>query len=70
MVSIFSRLSLYPDINKISKETSIVAGSLCWKATPDIGFIEQLVQFQQAPEEVKKKKKSDLRSVIHVFTLL
>ncbi|KAG1140944.1 hypothetical protein G6F37_009155 [Rhizopus arrhizus] len=52
MVSIFSRLSLYPDINKISKETSIVAGGLCWKATPDIGFIEQLVQFQQAPEEM------------------
>ncbi|RCI05217.1 autophagy- protein 2 [Rhizopus stolonifer] len=52
MVSIFSRLSLFPDINEIIKESSIVASSLCWKATTDIGFMEQLVQFQQAPDNM------------------
>ncbi|KAI9249301.1 hypothetical protein BY458DRAFT_559947 [Sporodiniella umbellata] len=52
MVSIFSRLTLLFDTNEVKKETSVVASSLCWKATTDIAFIEQLIQFQQAPENI------------------
>ncbi|CEG79538.1 hypothetical protein RMATCC62417_13990 [Rhizopus microsporus] len=52
MVSIFSRLLLFPDMNRINKDSSVVICNLCWKATPDISFIDQLVYFQQMPEDI------------------
>lgn len=54
MVSIFSRLLLFPDMNRINKDSSVVVCNLCWKATPDISFIDQLVYFQQMPEDVSR----------------
>jgi hypothetical protein len=55
MVSLFSRLSMYPERNQQKKVTSIVACNICWKATKEIDFITDLVDFQKMPEEVKKK---------------
>lgn len=52
MVSLFSRLTSYPESNRISKVTSIVACNICWKATPDIEFINQIIDFQKVPEDM------------------
>jgi hypothetical protein len=52
MVSLFSRLTSYPESNRIHKVTSIVACNLCWKATPDIEFINQLTDFQKVPQDM------------------
>ncbi|CAO3631028.1 unnamed protein product [Mucor hiemalis] len=52
MVSLFSRLTSYPDANRLDKVTSIVACNICWKATPNIEFINQLVDFQKVPQDM------------------
>ncbi|KAI7888841.1 uncharacterized protein EV154DRAFT_539128 [Mucor mucedo] len=52
MLSLFSKLTSYPDVNRIEKETSIVACNLCWKATPDIDFINHILDFQKVPQEM------------------
>lgn len=41
-------------MNRINKDSSVVVCNLCWKATPDISFIDQLVYFQQMPEDVSR----------------
>lgn len=52
MVSLFSRLTSYPESNRIEKVTSIVACNLCWKATHDIDFINHIIDFQKVPQEM------------------
>lgn len=54
MVSLFSRLTLYPESNKITKVTSVVASNICWKATFNVDFVNEIVDFQKVPEEVKE----------------
>lgn len=52
MVSLFSRLNSYPETNRIEKITSIVACNICWKATTNIDFIDQIIEFQKVPQEM------------------
>lgn len=52
MLSLFSKLTSYPDTNRIEKVTSIVACNLCWKATTDIDFINHILDFQKVPPEM------------------
>ncbi|KAI8090453.1 hypothetical protein BDF21DRAFT_377473 [Thamnidium elegans] len=52
MVSLFSRLTSYPETNRIEKITSIVACNICWKATLNIDFIDHLMDFQKVPQEM------------------
>jgi hypothetical protein len=54
MVSLFSRLTLFPESNRINKVTSIVACNVCWKATANIDFVNQIIDFQKVPEEVNQ----------------
>ncbi|CAO3577634.1 unnamed protein product [Absidia cylindrospora] len=52
LVSIFSRLTTIPELNKQNKTTSVVACNLCWKFTPDISFLENLIGFQKTPDDL------------------
>ncbi|KAI8389478.1 hypothetical protein BD560DRAFT_486118 [Blakeslea trispora] len=52
MVSLFSRLTAFPESNRIDKVTSVVACHLCWKATTQLDFIQQLIEFQKMPEDM------------------
>lgn len=52
MISLFSKLTSYPESNRIEKVTSIVACNICWKATPDIDFINHIIDFQTVPQEM------------------
>ncbi|KAF1796478.1 hypothetical protein FB192DRAFT_1292335 [Mucor lusitanicus] len=52
MVSLISKLNSFPDSNRINKVTSVVACNLCWKATADVSFVDQIVEFQKVPEEM------------------
>ncbi|KAI9487439.1 MAG: hypothetical protein EXX96DRAFT_476198 [Benjaminiella poitrasii] len=52
MVSLISKVTSFPELNKINKQTSVVVCNLCWKASPDIDFITQLVDFQKVPDEM------------------
>ncbi|KAI8874754.1 hypothetical protein K501DRAFT_314690, partial [Backusella circina FSU 941] len=52
MVSLFSRLSMYPERNQQKKVTSIVACNICWRATKEIDFMTDIVDFQKMPEEL------------------
>ncbi|KAI8333041.1 hypothetical protein BC941DRAFT_516431 [Chlamydoabsidia padenii] len=52
MVSIFSRLTTIPELNKQNKSTSVVACNLCWRFTPDVTFLENLIGFQKAPDDL------------------
>lgn len=52
MVSLFSRLTSFPESNKINKVTSVVASNICWKATFNVDFVNEIVDFQKVPEEV------------------
>lgn len=52
MVSLISRLNSFPESNRINKVTSVVACNLCWKATADISFVDEIIEFQKVPEEM------------------
>ncbi|GAN01286.1 autophagy regulatory protein [Mucor ambiguus] len=52
MVSLISKLNSFPDSNRINKVTSVVACNICWKATADVSFIDQIVEFQKVPEDM------------------
>ncbi|KAI8353657.1 hypothetical protein EDC96DRAFT_466439 [Choanephora cucurbitarum] len=52
MISLVSRLTQYPELNQIDKVTSVVACHLCWKATTQLDFIQQLIAFQKMPEDM------------------
>ncbi|RCI05002.1 autophagy- protein 2, partial [Rhizopus stolonifer] len=52
MVSLFSRLTLLPEFNRIHKVTSVVACHLCWKATAQLDVIQQLIEFQKVPSDM------------------
>lgn len=52
MVSLISKLNSFPDSNRINKVTSVVACNICWKATADVSFVDQIVEFQKVPEEM------------------
>ncbi|KAF7724185.1 autophagy- protein 2 [Apophysomyces ossiformis] len=51
MVSLFSRLTSDPDLNRQEKVSSIVVCNLCYRFNMDLSFIENLVQFQKTPDE-------------------
>ncbi|KAI7906721.1 uncharacterized protein BX663DRAFT_203307 [Cokeromyces recurvatus] len=52
MISLISKLSSTPKLNKLTKLTSVVICNLCWKATLNVDFVTELVDFQKAPEEM------------------
>ncbi|ORX52770.1 hypothetical protein DM01DRAFT_1055778 [Hesseltinella vesiculosa] len=52
LVSLFSRLIMTPELSKQSKLTSIVVCNACYKFSPDLSFLDQLIQFQKMPEEM------------------
>ncbi|KAI7862276.1 hypothetical protein BDF14DRAFT_1974660 [Spinellus fusiger] len=52
MISLFSRLTTFPEINKQDKVTSVVICNLCHKFSSDLTFMENLMQFQKVPEEM------------------
>ncbi|KAI8381283.1 uncharacterized protein BYT42DRAFT_565980 [Radiomyces spectabilis] len=52
MVSLFSRLITNPDLNKQTKMTSIVVCNLCHRFNGDASFIDNLVSFQKAPDNM------------------
>ncbi|CEP08154.1 hypothetical protein [Parasitella parasitica] len=52
MVSLISRLNSFPELNRINKSTSVVACNLCWKATADVSFVDEIVEFQKVPDEM------------------
>lgn len=52
MISLISRLNSFPESNHINKVTSVVACNLCWKATTDISFVDEIIEFQKVPEEM------------------
>ncbi|KAG1106160.1 hypothetical protein G6F42_016861 [Rhizopus arrhizus] len=52
MVSLISKLNSFPELNRINKVTSVVACNICWKATADVSFVDQIVEFQKVPEEM------------------
>lgn len=53
MISVFAKLSNDYALNKQHKITSVVACNLCWRFSMELDFIEQLIDFQKTPEEVK-----------------
>ncbi|KAG0188180.1 autophagy- protein 2 [Apophysomyces sp. BC1034] len=52
MISLFSRLTSDPELNKQQKVTSIVVCNICYRFNIDLSFIENLIQFQKVPEEM------------------
>ncbi|CAO3617552.1 unnamed protein product [Cunninghamella echinulata] len=52
MVSILSRLTSIPELNKQNKLTSVVACNICWRFSPDVTFLDNLIGFQKAPEDL------------------
>ncbi|KAI8990792.1 hypothetical protein BDF20DRAFT_2784 [Mycotypha africana] len=52
MISLISKLNNFFDSNTIKKMTSVVACNICWKATTNVDFINELIDFQKAPEDL------------------
>ncbi|KAI8098544.1 uncharacterized protein BX664DRAFT_255802 [Halteromyces radiatus] len=52
MVSLFSRLTTIPELNKQNKITSIVVCNICWRFSPNIDFIDNLIDFQKTPDDM------------------
>lgn len=52
MISILSRLSMQPELNKQTKMSSIVASNFCWHANLKPDYLDELIDFQKVPDEV------------------